>query len=74
MKASLQLLLASLAAGSVLPRNEHTSHESAIADDDFVYVEGTRLYNKDGLYYLTGILTLFRSILTKIDILIWIQE
>lgn len=59
MKASLQLLLASLAAGSVLPKNEQSSHESAIADDDFVYVEGTRLYNKDGLYYLTGMLTIF---------------
>ena len=56
MKASLQLLLASLAAGSVLPRNEQSSHESAIADDDFVYVEGTRLYDKDGLHYLTGML------------------
>jgi hypothetical protein len=54
MKASVQLLLASLAAGSVLPRDQQSTNQSAIADGDFVYVDGTRLYNKDGLYYLTG--------------------
>ena len=51
MKAALQVLFASLAAGSVLPRG---SNDSAIPDDDFVYVDGLRLYNSDGLYYLTG--------------------
>ena len=54
MKTSLQLLLASLAVGSVLPRNEPGSNTHAISDGDFVFVDGTRLYNKDGLYYLTG--------------------
>ncbi|CAN9313729.1 unnamed protein product [Alternaria alternata] len=52
MKAALQVLFASLAAGSVLPRG---GNDSAIPDDDFVYVDGLRLYNSDGLYYLTGI-------------------
>jgi mannan endo-1,4-beta-mannosidase len=52
MKAALQVLFASLAAGSVLPRG---GNDSAIPDDDeFVYVDGLRLYNGDGLYYLTG--------------------
>lgn len=54
MRAALQLFLASLAAGSVLPRGKHGHNESAISDGDYVYVDGTRLYNQDGLYYLTG--------------------
>jgi mannan endo-1,4-beta-mannosidase len=54
MKAALQILFASLAAGSVLPRGSDGHNGSAIPDDDFVYVDGLRLYNSDGLYYLTG--------------------
>jgi mannan endo-1,4-beta-mannosidase len=54
MKAALQVLFASLAAGSVLPRGSNGHNESAIPDNDFVYVDGLRLYNGDGLYYLTG--------------------
>lgn len=73
MKTSLQLLLASLAAGSVLPRNEPSSNDSAISDGDFVYVDGTRLYNKDGLYYLTG-KTMFFRLLPKTNALIVSQE
>lgn len=59
MKTSLQLLLASLAAGSVLPRNQPSSNAHAVSEEDFVYVNGTRLYNKDGLYYLTGKMVFF---------------
>lgn len=54
MKAALQVLFASLAAGSVLPRGGNGHNGSAIAEDDFVYVDGLRLYHGDGLYYLTG--------------------
>ena len=72
MKTSLQLLLASLAAGSVLPRNKPSSNEHAVSDGDFVYVDGTRLYNKDGLYYLTG-KVMFPSI-TGRNVLIRRQE
>ncbi|KAI4613924.1 hypothetical protein J4E80_006612 [Alternaria sp. BMP 0032] len=55
MKVATQVLFASLAAGSVLPRGSESHNGSAIADGDFVYVDGLRLYNGDGLYYLTGI-------------------
>ena len=63
MKVATQVLFASLAAGSVLPRGDGSHNGSAIADSDFVYVDGLRLYNGDGLYYLTGkdILLSFRS-------------
>lgn len=61
MRTSLQLLLASLAVGSALPRSYHGSNESVIADDDFVFVNGTRLYNKDGMYYLTGKMIIFTT-------------
>jgi mannan endo-1,4-beta-mannosidase len=54
MKAYSQLFLASLAAGTVLPRSAGSHNGSAITSDDFVYVDGLRLYNEDGLYYLTG--------------------
>lgn len=54
MKTSLQLLWASLAAGSVLPRGGYGTNGSAIDKDDFVYVKGLRLYDNDGLYYMTG--------------------
>jgi len=54
MKVATQVLFASLAAGSVLPRGGESHNGSAIAEDDFVYVDGLRLYNGDGLYYLTG--------------------
>ena len=55
MKATFQLpLLASLAAGSVLPRGEYGTNGSAIGENDFVYVDGMRLYDSSGLHYLTG--------------------
>jgi mannan endo-1,4-beta-mannosidase len=55
MKANLQLpLLASLAAGSVLPRDGYGTNGSAIGENDFVYVDGLRLYDSNGLHYLTG--------------------
>ena len=54
MKVATQVLFASLAAGSVLPRGGESHNGSAIPDDDFVYVDGLRLYNGDGSYYLTG--------------------
>jgi hypothetical protein len=55
MKASIQLpLLASLAASSVLPRGGYGHNGSAIGENDFVYMDGLRLYDSDGLHYLTG--------------------
>ena len=51
MKAVFHLLLAPLAAGAVLPRD---GNGTAIGKDDFVYVDGLRLYDSKGLYYLTG--------------------
>jgi len=54
MKTSLQLLWASLAAGSILPRGGYGQNGSVIAEDDFVYTKGLRLYDSDGLHYMTG--------------------
>jgi mannan endo-1,4-beta-mannosidase len=55
MKAAVQLpLLASLAAGSVLPRGGYGHNGSAIGENDFVYVDGLRLKDDNGLHYLTG--------------------
>lgn len=61
MKFATQALFASLTAGSVLPRGGESHNGSEIADGDFVYVDGLRLYNGDGLYYLTGNDTYFLS-------------
>ena len=52
MRATLQLLLASLAAGATLPRGTKKDH--GIAHDDFVHVDNLRLYDSKGLHYLTG--------------------
>jgi hypothetical protein len=69
MKVAIQVLFASLAAGSVLPSGGHDHNGSAIADDDFVYVDGLRLYNEDGLYYLTGNDRFFFSRTCRLNIL-----
>jgi mannan endo-1,4-beta-mannosidase len=54
MRATFQVLFTSLVAGSVLPKGGRSHNGSVIADDDFVYVDGLRLYDGDGLHYLTG--------------------
>lgn len=57
MKAALQIGLGSLALTSALPGQERKSR--GIAEDDFIYVKDLRLYDSEGLHYLTGISTLF---------------
>lgn len=52
MKLVLLLAVASLTAGYTVSRTSKESH--AIDPDDFVYVEGLRLYDSKGLYYVTG--------------------
>lgn len=51
--AASQLLLASLALGSAVPRGDKKHH--GIGKDDFIKVDGLRLYDSKGaLHYLTG--------------------
>ena len=51
--AAFQLLLASLALGSAVPRGDKKQH--SISRDDFIKVDGLRLYDSKGaLHYLTG--------------------
>jgi mannan endo-1,4-beta-mannosidase len=53
MKAALPIYLASLASGTVIPRGKDGHH--TISDDDFIRVDGLKLYDSHGsLYYLTG--------------------
>jgi hypothetical protein len=53
MKAALPMYLASLASGAVIPKGKD-SHR-AISNDDFIRVDGLKLYDSQGsLYYLTG--------------------
>jgi mannan endo-1,4-beta-mannosidase len=63
MKAAFQIpLLVSLAAGSVLPRGRYGHNGSAIGENDFVYVDGLRLKDDNGLHYLTGNAALIYSL------------
>jgi mannan endo-1,4-beta-mannosidase len=51
--AASQLLLASLALGSAVPRGDKKQY--GISRDDFIKVDGLRLYDSKGaLHYLTG--------------------
>lgn len=51
--AASQLLLASLALGSVTPREDRKHH--GISKNNFIKVNGLRLYDSKGaLHYLTG--------------------
>lgn len=54
MRVILQLILASIASGATLRRGNWKEH--GIDDDDFIYVNGLRLYDSNGLHYLTGTL------------------
>lgn len=53
MRATLQLLSALLAAAGALPGKG--GHNHPIREDDFVHVNGLRLYDSTGLHYITGI-------------------
>lgn len=55
MRVIVQLILASIARGATLRRGNEKKH--GIDEDDFVYVDGLRLYDSDGLHYLTGTLS-----------------
>jgi mannan endo-1,4-beta-mannosidase len=51
--AASQLLLAGLALGLAVPRGGRQHH--GISKDDFIRVDGLRLYDSKGaLHYLTG--------------------
>jgi mannan endo-1,4-beta-mannosidase len=53
MKAALPICLASLATGTAIAKGKDSRH--AISDDDFIRVDGLRLYDSKGsLHYLTG--------------------
>jgi mannan endo-1,4-beta-mannosidase len=52
MRPALQLSFASLVLSSAVPRGSIRSH--SFEQDDFVYVKDLRLYDSNGLHYLTG--------------------
>lgn len=52
MRLPLQVGLGSLALTSALPG--HGRKKPGIDEYDFVYVQGLRLYDAEGLHYLTG--------------------
>jgi hypothetical protein len=52
MKFALKLGLPSLALSSAVSRGHRGGHE--IDKNDFVHVKGLRLYDSNGLHYLTG--------------------
>ena len=65
--AASQVLLATLAMGSVVPRGRK---HHGIGKDDFIKVDGLRLYDSKGaLHYLTGtyfnIRSTVRTLLTE---------
>jgi ribosomal protein S12 len=52
MRLPLQVGIRSLALTSALPG--HGTKSRRIEENDFVYVQGLRLYDAEGLHYLTG--------------------
>jgi mannan endo-1,4-beta-mannosidase len=52
MKSALQLSFASLVLSSALPGGSIRSR--SFEQDDFVHVKDLRLYDSNGLHYLTG--------------------
>jgi mannan endo-1,4-beta-mannosidase len=56
MRAALQVGLGSLALTSALPG--HGRKSRGLAEDDFIFVKDLRLYDSEGLHYLTGNSTL----------------
>jgi mannan endo-1,4-beta-mannosidase len=52
MRSAWQLSFASLVLSSAVPRGGIRSR--SFEQDDFVYVKDLRLYDSNGLHYLTG--------------------
>jgi mannan endo-1,4-beta-mannosidase len=52
MKFAVQLGLPALVLSSAVPRSDRGGCK--IEEDDFVHVKGLRLFDANGLHYLTG--------------------